>query len=152
MNEDVKKLLEENIDLIDSGDFDQFFRNIKDLGNRMRVAEVLMSAGIDITNYTPFFTFKKNNISRFINDLRINRSDITIRRGPLEDSLWLWKVKEDQYVIGLPKDTKLSSRNKFPHISNEYKLAYIEFQESKNYYGKGKYCLVFDVWQKETYR
>lgn len=95
MKDIVKEHILKHEELIDDNNFD-FLANYG-LGLKIELAEVFLEAGIDITNPDPKSLHKIANINKFLNDLRIERNEVTVSKGPL--TIGDYQIAENQYAL-----------------------------------------------------
>lgn len=143
MDKELKKIIEDNTDLIDADKFDELF-NKCNIGEKILLAECFLEAGIDFTNPEQPKKFKIPHISKFINDLRIDKSSIYIKKGPIQTVTY--EVEPDKYAMYLREETV----RKLPELlSKRYKISKIEqaLKYSRYSYPNMNYItiLVFDI-------
>lgn len=122
MNEKIKKIIEDNISIIEDNDFDTLFNSVDNYAERVILAEALLSAGIDITNNNPYIKLKQQNVSKFINDLRLDRSVLMLKKSYLGADYWSDDPDNEYYVLGLPKHHVLSKKEEIPNIQKTYNV------------------------------
>lgn len=145
LNTKEQTLIENNISLIEDNKFDELFNQLS-YYDRFKMGELLLSAGISFTG-SKINRFKHINIANFLNDFRINKKDILIRKGPI-DTVTL-KVLPNQYAVYLPEeeDHGWLDVSAYPNLTAIYKWV----QQGNTYmpvkygYPKTKRVLIFDV-------
>ena len=146
MTDRIKKFVEDNIEDIQIGNFDPLFLSL-DYTDRILFAEVLLTANIDFTG-EKINKFKYSHIADFLNDVRINKSDVTIKKGPF--STTMYEVRSDQYLIRLPKKNYITrTYNKTSPMYQRYKLSRIDVASILDRYSYGgttyNPVLIFDI-------
>lgn len=113
----AKRLVEKNIHLIEDSKFDELFNSLS-YNERLIMAEMLLAAEIHFEGNT-INKFKYQNIADFLNDLRIDKANIRIRKGPL--STTTYKVEENQYAVCFPEEiTWGDPKHSYPNLCKKY--------------------------------
>lgn len=99
MTDSVKRLIEDNIDLIDNNNFDDLFNLCKKVQDRIHLASVLLKCGIDY--HVNIKKSSRQNVNRFIADLRLSKGTHfgSIKKGPYETGQYT--ILSSQYMITL---------------------------------------------------
>lgn len=140
-----RMLIENNISLIEDKKFDELFNKLS-YYDRFKIGELLLSAGISFTG-SNINRFKHINIANFLNDFRINKKDILIRKGPIKTVTL--EVLSNQYAIYLPEDEDQGwlDMSDYPNLTATYKWVQQgdTYRPVKYGYPKTKRVLIFDV-------
>ena len=114
---DAKRLVENNIHLIEDSKFDELFNSLS-YDERLTMAEILLASEIHFEGNT-INKFKYQNIADFLNDLRIDKANIRIRKGPV--STTTYKVEENQYAVCFPEEiTWGDPKHSYPNLCKKY--------------------------------
>lgn len=117
ISDHAKRLVENNIHLIEDSKFDELFNSLS-YGERLMIAEMLLAAEIPFEGNNTN-KFKYQNIADFLNDLRINKADIRIRKGPF--STTIYKVEENQYAVCFSEEiTWEDPTRSYPNLCKKY--------------------------------
>lgn len=143
MDAKLKDLIEKNIALIEANKFDELFSKCN-MYEKIMLADIFIQAGIEFEDLSNSRKFKIPNINSFLKDLRIDKSRVSIRKGPFATTLYA--VNENQYAMHL-KENALWEIPK--HIASKYKIAGIGQATKLNSYSYGGVdyytVLIFDA-------
>lgn len=120
INSGLISIINSNIENIEENDF-EFLKDCT-VAQRVQLAEIFLEADIDVTNIEQKVRFKDLNISRFLNDLRIDRNEVVIQKGPANLGANC-SIEGDNYFIRFKSKTLSESDAKF--LMEAYNIEHI---------------------------
>lgn len=116
----ARNYIEKNINTIENEDFDTLFTNCPRYLLRLDLAEALLSAGIDFVNQEEQ---PRDNIYRFLSDLRISRNVVKIVRGSRTHDYTKVNTKQTRlYIPDFRLMIEIENTNDYHHLFLEYSI------------------------------
>lgn len=143
MDKDLKKFIEDNIALIEANSFDDLFTKCN-MYEKIMLANTFIECGIPYEDSSPARKFKVPNISSFLKDLRIDKNQVGLRKGPFGTTMY--QVRANQYAMHLREDALWHIPEP---IAKKYNIAKVGQATTLNRYSYGgvdySTVLIFDI-------